>query len=98
VNDTELDALLSEPLPELDAGAFSVLLMERIARDQSRPAQILSWLTAGVLAIVVTAACLFGAFIANRDPLSTAALAVPAALTVLALILSYAVMQSAREA
>jgi hypothetical protein len=96
VNDSELDALLSEPLPELDAGAFSVLLMERIARDQARPARILSWLTAGILAVVVAAACIFGALISGRSP-SGGILLIPVLLTVLTLVLSWAVLQSARE-
>jgi hypothetical protein len=96
VNDTELDTLLSAPLPELDAGAFSVLLMERIARDQARPARILSWLTAGVLAVVIAAACIFGALVSSRSP-SGGMLLIPVLLTVLTLVLSWAVLQSARE-
>jgi hypothetical protein len=98
MNDAELDALLSEPLPELDAGAFSVLLMERIAREQARPARILSWLTVGVLFVVVAAACIFGALIASRGGTPGGGmLLIPALLTVLTLVLSWAVLQSARE-
>jgi hypothetical protein len=97
MNDTELDALLAAPLPELDAGDFSVQLMERIARDQARPSRILSWIMVGVLALVITAACLFGGLIAGRAP-AAGALWVPSILALLALILSWAVLQSAREA
>ncbi|HUO89694.1 MAG TPA: hypothetical protein VMU08_11000 [Rhizomicrobium sp.] len=97
MNDAELDALLSEPLPELDAGGFSVQLMERIARDQARPARILSWIMVGVLSVVVAAACVFGGLIASRAALGGATLLIPALLTVLTLVLSWAVTQSARE-
>lgn len=98
MNDTDLDTLLSAPLPERDAGAFTVLLMEKIAHDQARPARILSWITVGILTVIVTAAALYGAQVMSHTTSLTATpFAIPALLTVLTLALSFAVMQSARE-
>lgn len=97
MNDTELDALLSEPLPERDAGDFSVALTERIAQHEARPARILSWISAGVLLVVIAAACVFGAVSFGKVDLGAQNIAIPTALTFLALLLSYVVMQSARE-
>jgi hypothetical protein len=97
MNDTNLDALLSTPLPERDAGEFSVLLMERIARDQARPARILSWISVGVLTVIIAAAALYGAQIMGHSAPGAMPLAIPSLLTLLTLVLSYAVMQSARE-
>jgi O-antigen/teichoic acid export membrane protein len=97
MTEQELDALLSSALPERDAAEFSVALMERIAHHQARPARILSWLMIGVLVIVIAAACAFGAAAAGRAHLGMPVLAIPCALTLLTLILSFAVTQSARE-
>jgi hypothetical protein len=97
MNDAELDALLCAPLPERDAGEFSVLLMERIARDRARPARILSWITVGMLFVVIAAASLFGASLIGRSALNGAVFVIPAVLSVLTLLLSYTVLQSARE-
>jgi hypothetical protein len=97
MNDTELDALLSAPLPERDAGEFSVRLMERITRDRARPARILSWITVGMLFVAIAAASLFGASLIGRGAMGSAVFAIPAALSVLTLLLSYTVLQSARE-
>jgi len=96
MNDTDLDTLLSTPLPERDAGEFSVLLMEKIAHDQARPARILSWITVGLLTLIVAAASLYGAQMMNHA--TSFSVAIPSLLTVLTLALSFAVMQSAREA
>jgi len=95
MNDTDLDALLSAPLPERDAGAFTVLLMEKIAHDQARPARILSWITVGILTLIVAAATIYGAQAMGHA--ASFSFAIPALLTLLTLALSYAVMQSARE-
>ncbi|MBL6852489.1 MAG: hypothetical protein ISS15_13690 [Alphaproteobacteria bacterium] len=95
MNDTDLDALLSTPLPERDAGEFTVLLMEKIAHDQARPARILSWITVGLLTVIVAAACLYGAQMMNHA--ASFNFAIPSLLTLLTLALSVAVMQSARE-
>ncbi len=95
MNDTDLDALLSTPLPERDAGEFSVLLMEKIAHDQARPARILSWLTVGILTVIVAAACIYGAQMMSHARSFT--FVIPSLLTLLTLALSFAVMQSARE-
>ncbi|MEJ1969626.1 MAG: hypothetical protein WDN03_13480 [Rhizomicrobium sp.] len=95
MTDTDLDALLAAPLPERDAGAFSVLLLERIAHDQARPARILSWVTVGILAVVIAAAAVFGA--GARTAFDAGVMTVPAILTLLTLVLSYAVARSARE-
>ena len=97
MNDAELDALLSEPLPERDAGEFSVLLMERIARHQSRPARILSWITVGILTVVIAAATVYGAVAASHGAFVGQPLIVPVALTLLSLILSLVVVQAARD-
>lgn len=97
MTDHDLDALLAAPLPERDAGAFSVQLMERIAHDAARPARILSWITVGLLFLAVAAACIYGAGLMSHAGAGTSPLAIPALLTLLTLVLSYAVMQSARE-
>jgi hypothetical protein len=95
MNDTELDALLSTPLPERDASDFSVALMERIAQVQARPARILAWITIGILTLVIAAAAIYGAMAASHAALDP--LVIPSVLMFLTLLLSYAVMQSARE-
>ena len=95
MNDTDLDALLSTPLPERDAGEFTVLLMEKIAHDQARPARILSWITVGILTVIITAAALYGVQIMSHT--ASAPLVIPSLLTLLTLALSFAAMQSARE-
>ncbi len=95
MNDTDLDALLSTPLPERDAGEFSVLLMEKIAHDNARPARILSWITVGMLTVIVAAAALYGAQMMGH--MNGAIFVIPSLLTVLTLVLSFAVTQSARE-
>jgi len=94
MNDAELDAMLSQPLPERDAGDFSVALMEAIARDRARPARILSWIMVGMLAAIIAAAGVLGAMASQRfsNPV-----AVPATLLLLTLVLSYSVLRSARE-
>ena len=97
MNDLELDGLLSVPLPERDAGEFSVTLMEHIAHEQARPARILSWVMVGVLAVLVAAACSLGAIAAGQPSLGVPIIGIAAALTFLTLLLSFAVMQSARE-
>src|ERR1700749_4087576 len=96
MTDAELDALLAAPLPECDAGHFSVALMEAVAHDAARPARILSWVMAGVLAVVVAAACAFGAMAASRNALADDAFTIPSVLTLLTLILSWSVARSAR--
>ncbi len=93
MTDAELDALLGEPLPERDAGAFSVALMEAVARDRARPARIASWIMVGLLAAVIAAAGVWGAL---ASPHLSSALAVPAALMLLTFLLSYSVLRSAR--
>jgi hypothetical protein len=95
MNDTDLDALLSTPLPEQDAGAFTVLLMEKIAHDQARPARILSWITVGILTVIVAAATIYGAKAMGNA--ASFNFTIPAVLTLLTLALSFAAMQSARE-
>jgi hypothetical protein len=97
MTDDDLDTLLATPLPERDAGAFSVALMEAVARRQARPARILAWIATGALALVTVAACLFGASLAGRDAGLDNTLGIPAILIALTLILSFSVMQSARE-
>jgi hypothetical protein len=97
MNDMELDALLNAPLPERDAGEFSVLLMERITQYEARPARILSWISAGVMLAVIAAACVFGASAVGQvDPHANNML-IPGSLILLSLLLSYVVMQSVRE-
>ena len=97
MNDMELDTLLNAPLPERDAGEFSVLLMERITQHEARPARILSWISAGVMLVVFVAACVYGASVVGKvDPHSHNML-IPAALILLSLLLSHVVMQSVRE-
>jgi len=97
MNDQELDTLLSRPLPELDAGEFSILLMEQIARDQARPARILAWATTALLALVIGAACLFGAAYAGHTFEGAQAMLIPSVLSLLTLVLSFAVLRSAQE-
>jgi hypothetical protein len=97
MNDSELDALLMQPLPERDAGEFSVALMERIAQHQARPARILAWATSGLMLLVIAAACVFGASAIGHVDIAEQSLTIPAALMFLTLILSYTVLQSARE-
>ena len=96
MNDTELDALLGTPLPERDAADFSIALMERIAHDAARPARIASWIMVGVLFVIVTAACLFGATVAHQNVLNNPLLIAPV-LIGLTLVLSHAVFRSAKE-
>jgi hypothetical protein len=96
MNDMELDALLNAPLPERDAGEFSVLLMERVTQHEARPARILSWISAGVMVAVFAAACLFGASaIGHVDPHMNDVL-IPGTLILLSLLLSYVVSEAAR--
>jgi hypothetical protein len=97
MNDADLDRLLSEPLPERDAADFSVALMESITQHEARPARILSWISAGVMLVVIVAACLFGASSFGQGDLGAHSLAIPAMLTFLACLLSYVVLQSVRE-
>ena len=97
MNDHDLDALLAEPLPERDAGAFSVALMERIAHDQARPARIAAWIMAGVLTVVVAAAVLLLAQYSGRASANVSPAAIPGALLLLSLLLSFAVLRSVRE-
>jgi hypothetical protein len=97
MTEQELDALLSSPLPERDVGEFSVALMEHITQHEARPARILSWVMVGILSIVIAAACAFGAIAAGRASLGVPPIVIPCVLTVLTLLLSYAVMRSARE-
>ncbi|HEY4943870.1 MAG TPA: hypothetical protein VII56_20745 [Rhizomicrobium sp.] len=97
MNDAQLDELLSAPLPERDAGEFSVTLMEAIARAQSRPARVFSWITIGVLTAVIAAAAVYGAAVASHAALGTQPLLVPVLLTLLTLLLSYVVFQAARD-
>jgi len=98
MNDMELDALLATPLPERDAGEFSVLLMEKIAQHEARPARILAWLTSGVMFIVIAAACVFGASAVGHVRFDDSThLFIPAALLFLTLVLSFTVLQSVRE-
>jgi uncharacterized membrane protein len=97
MNELELDTLLSTPLPERDAGEFSVVLMERIAHHEARPARIWSWIMVGMLAALIAAACSFGAIAAGRASLGVPVIDIACALTFLTLVLSYAVIQSARE-
>ena len=97
MNDHDLDAMLSEPLPERDAGAFSVALMERIAHHQARPARIVAWIMAGVLTVVIAAAVLLLAQFAGRSQDSIPVTALPGLLLLLSLLLSFAVLRSVRE-
>ena len=97
MNDQELDALLAQPLPERDAGEFSVALMERIAEHEARPARIFAWATSALMLVVIAAACVFGAGAIGHVQLGTQSLAIPAALMFLTMILSYTVLRSVRE-
>lgn len=97
MTEQELDALLSQALPERDGGEFSVVLMERIAQAQARPARILSWISVGILGVVVAAACVFGASAAGHGVFSPQSLALPCVLTLLTLLLSFAVLQSVQD-
>jgi crotonobetainyl-CoA:carnitine CoA-transferase CaiB-like acyl-CoA transferase len=97
MTDAELDALLAAPLPDLDTTAFSVGLMEAIAREEARPARILAWITAGLLGVVMVVAAMFGAAATSHGVTVPLPLAFPIALAGLALVLSYSVFQTARE-
>ena len=97
MNDQELDALLAQPLPERDAGEFSVALMERITQHEARPARILAWATSAVMLVVIAAACVFGASAIGHANVAAQNLAIPAALMFLTMILSYTVLRSVRE-
>jgi len=97
MTDAELDAMLTEPLPALDTTAFSVALMEAVARDAARPARILAWLCVGVLTVILAAAGALGAWAMSRGYDSVAPTAIPLALTALTLLLSASVFQAARE-
>jgi hypothetical protein len=96
MTDEDLDALLAAPLPELETTAFSVALVEAIAQRQARPARILSWIMVGLLFATIAAAGVFGGMIAHRSAVADP-MAVPAALALLTLLLSYSVLRSARE-
>ena len=95
MNDADLDAMLSSPLPERDAGDFSVTMMENITRHQARGARILSWIMASILVLVIAAAGVFGAM--TSAAFGAQPFVVPAVLMFLALLLSYTVMQTMRE-
>ena len=97
MNNSELDTLLSMPLPERDAGEFSVAMLECIARHEGRPARILARITTGVLLVVIVAACTFGASVAQRGSFAAPTMTVPVALAFLMLLLSFGVLQSTRE-
>jgi hypothetical protein len=98
MNDHDLDALLSQPLPVRDAGEFSVALMERIAQHEARPARILAWISSGVMLIVIAAACVFAASAVGHVRFDDSShLLIPAAMMFLTLVLSYTVLQSVRE-
>jgi len=93
MTDDELDHLLSAPLPEQDAGAFSVAVMERIAQAEARPARILLWSSVAVFSLVIALACAYGAMVAGQG---TAPTLIPAVLAALTLLLSFTVMRSAQ--
>ncbi len=96
MNDTDLDALLLRPLPERDAAAFSVALMEAVARDAARPARILSWITIAILTLVIAGATIYAALAVSHIAPGTMTLMVPGVLLFLTLLLSGAALQSAR--
>lgn len=95
MNDSELDALLNEPLPERDAGVFSVALMERIAHDAARPARIAAWAMAALLTVIVAAAVAALGMVAGPGGMQT--LTIPSILVLLTLTLSWTVLRSVRE-
>lgn len=97
MNDQELDALLAQPLPERDAGEFSVALMERIAEHEARPARIFAWVTSALMLVVIAAACVFGASAIRHVDTAAQNLAIPTTLMFLTMILSYTVLRSVRE-
>ena len=97
MTEAELDVLLSQGLPERDASEFSVRLMDGIARAEARPARILAWVMIALLCVVVAVACVFGAVAAGHAGFGAGNLTIPCALTALVLLLSFAVLQSARE-
>ena len=97
MNDSDFDALLSQPLPDLDITPFSVALMEAIVRDRARPARVLAWIMVGVLTLIVVVAGAFGAWAMSRGFGSLSPTALPLALTALTLVLSVSVVQAARE-
>ena len=66
--------------------------MESITQHEARPARILSWISAGVMLVVIVAACLFGASSFGQGDLGAHSLAIPAMLTFLACLLSYVVL------
>jgi Mn2+/Fe2+ NRAMP family transporter len=97
MTEAELDALLAQTLPERDGGEFSVMLMERIAHAQARPARILAWITVAILGAMVAAAGVFGASAAGHRVFGVQSLALPCTLAFLTLLLSFVVLQSARD-
>jgi hypothetical protein len=97
MNDAELDAMLLKPLPERDAAAFSVTLMEAVARHQARPARILSWIMIAILTLLIAAAAVLGALAMAHASPGMQTFVLPSVLLFLTLLLSYAVLQSARE-
>jgi hypothetical protein len=97
MTEQELDAMLKQPLPERDAREFSVTLMEAIAQFEARAPRILAWLMLGILSLVIAAACAFVAKVAGRADFGAQSLAVPCALILLTLLLSFAALQSVRE-
>jgi hypothetical protein len=90
ITDTEFDTLLAAPLPEADAGAFSVELMERIAEHEARPARIAAWIMAGLFALVTAIALLLLA------PLMQLSAVIAAAFAAMMLLLSFTVFRSAQ--
>jgi hypothetical protein len=71
--------------------------MEAIAQDEAQPARILAWIMLGILFVVVAAACVFGAMVAGRTVFGAQSLAIPGALALLTLLLSFAALQSMRD-
>lgn len=96
MNDSDLDVLLAAPLPERDVGAFSVALMERIAREEARPARLAAWAMAALLTVVVAAALVLLGLAAGNSPFG-GPLLLPGVMVALMLMLSFAVMRSVRE-
>ncbi|MBS0471740.1 MAG: hypothetical protein JSR60_11760 [Proteobacteria bacterium] len=94
ITDSELDALLATPLPEADAGAFSVEMMERIAEHEARPARIAAWVMAGLFTLLTALTLLFLAPLAHMGAFGMFTL--PAILVALTLTLSFTVLRSAR--
>lgn len=94
MNDSELDTLLATPLPDADAGAFSVEMMERIAEHEARPARIAAWIMAGLFTLLTALALLFLAPLVSAGTFGMITL--PAILVALTLVLSFTVLRSAR--